>query len=106
MNLKIKTENPNDFERLLLKAAESIWIENFINKIPLKVIRKKKEATYLAALLEPDNITYHRKIRRWWKISGVWDKLPEIRKRRQLEEDKRDRGHLVESQIRRMLKLL
>ena len=85
MNMKIKTENPNDFERVLIEAAGGIWCE-LIARVPIEVGRSKKEATYLAALLEPDNRTYHRKIRRWWKISGVWNRLPEIRRRRLVGE--------------------
>lgn len=81
MKIKIDITEPNEFERLLLSAAANIW-RIMLEDIPLEVVREKREATYLAAMLEPDNRTYHRKIREWWKISGVWEKLSEIRARR------------------------
>ena len=81
MKIKIDITEPNEFERLLLSAAANIW-RIMLEDIPLEVVREKREATYLASRLEPDNRTYHRKIREWWKISGVWEKLSEIRARR------------------------
>lgn len=86
MKIKIDITDPNAFEELLIEAAGKIWIEKFLEEIPLEVVLKNQEATYLAARLEPDNRTYHRKIREWWKITGVWKKLPEIRARR-LEDE-------------------
>ena len=85
MSLLINIDKPNEFERLLLEAAGDIWIE-LLSQVPIEVVRKNQEATYLARRLRPENHVYHRKIREWWKITGVWDKLPEIRARR-LESD-------------------
>ena len=86
MKIKIDITDPNEFERELIAAAGRIWIEKFLAQVPLEVVMKNQEATYLAARLEPNNRTYQRKIRTWWKISGVWEKLSEIRARR-LEDE-------------------
>lgn len=85
MKIKINIDNPNAFERELIAAAGKIW-EQLLAQVPLEVVMKNQEATYLAARLEPHNRTYHRKIREWWKVSGVWEKLSEIRERR-LEDE-------------------
>ena len=96
MKIKINITDPNEFERELIAAAGRIWIEKFLEEIPLEVVMKNQEATYLASRLEPDNRTYHRKIRTWWKISGVWERLSEIRVRRVWEKLSEIRARMLE----------
>lgn len=86
MKIKIDIEQPNIFEKQLLDAAGDIWL-TMLKKVPLDVVREKREATYLAEQIEPQNRTFHRKIRTWWRVTEVWDILPQIRESR-LEDAK------------------